>query len=213
MTALEDPLWTGLSQQRRDKLLEEYRGVNVEWGDWWGSTYEAAIEHLGEIGIDTDAERMFFSGFCSQGDGACFQGYVVDWALFLKHAGEEGLMLHRVIAGEFGMGNTAQFGSSRPRGHNVHEHSVSIGFHDYPDNPFDPDEDPLRYAAADVELQRMEELEKKFAELFRDQMRKLYRDLEKEYDYLTSDEQVVDYILNNCQDELVEDEEEETLDS
>ena len=29
-TALEDPRWLALSKERRDKLLEEYRDVNVE---------------------------------------------------------------------------------------------------------------------------------------------------------------------------------------
>ncbi len=35
-TVLEDPRWLALSEERRDKLLEEYRNVNVEY-DWWDS--------------------------------------------------------------------------------------------------------------------------------------------------------------------------------
>lgn len=40
-------------------------------------------------------------------------------------------------------------------------------------------------------------------------MNQLYKDLEEEHDYLTSDEVVVEYILDHCEDELVEDEDEE----
>lgn len=46
-------------------------------------------------------------------------------------------------------------------------------------------------------------------EFVRGLMDELYEDLEEEHDYLTSDEAVVEYILDHCEDELVEDEDEE----
>lgn len=48
-------------------------------------------------------------------------------------------------------------------------------------------------------------LEEQFAEAFRDHMRDLYRQLEEDYDYLTSDEAVLESLeANDMLDELIE---------
>ena len=47
------------------------------------------------------------------------------------------------------------------------------------------------------------------AEFVRDLMRDLYKSLEEEHDYLTSDEVIAEYILDYCEEELVEEDDEE----
>ncbi len=81
---------------------------------------------------------------------------------------------------------------------------------DLKSNPFDPDNELLQHEAwrlNNVTEKDVDELcsliEAKFIELADD----MYRRLDEEHDYLTDDEQVVSWILNNAPEELVEEEE------
>ena len=69
----------------KDELIDKHRHWNVEHIDWWDCTYSDFKERMTAIGIEVD--RMYFSGFWSQGDGACFEGSVSDWRLFLPTVG------------------------------------------------------------------------------------------------------------------------------
>ncbi len=51
-------------------LIDKYRDVLVGHGDWYESVYEHFKEMMSVIGIRVD--KVYFSGFWSQGDGACF---------------------------------------------------------------------------------------------------------------------------------------------
>lgn len=68
----------------RTELLEKHRNINVH-DDWWQPIYDAFADEMRLKGIRV--ARMFFSGFSSQGDGACFVGRVDDWSLFLPTVG------------------------------------------------------------------------------------------------------------------------------
>lgn len=91
MTALEDPRWLALSKERRDALLEKHRNTNIKHVEWWDGVYEQFVESCTEKGIRVDTHdvqtvggktiakpSVYFSGFWSQGDGACFEGRVDD---------------------------------------------------------------------------------------------------------------------------------------
>lgn len=57
----------------KDELIEKYRYMNVDGGyDWWESIEEDLRSDMDAIGFTVD--KMYFSGFWSQGDGACFTG-------------------------------------------------------------------------------------------------------------------------------------------
>ena len=206
-TALEDPRWLALSKERRGKLLEKYRDVNVE-DDWWDYLFEDFVEQLTEVGITADTHEVklmngktrqdpniYFSGFWSQGDGAYFEGRVSDWPKFLATLGKEDWVFW---AYEYDW--TAS--SVNSRGNNM---SVSSEL-DVPENPHDEEEDPLRFHAWNVIYLPPSEadlaaLETEIASKFEELASKLYIDLEAEYDYQTDDEQVVDWVLNNLDDE------------
>lgn len=206
-TALEDPRWLALSEERRSKLLEEYRNVNVEH-DWWDSLIEDFAEQLTEVGITVSTHEVklmngktrqdpdiYFSGFWSQGDGAYFEGRVSDWPKFLATLGKGDW-----VSWACGYNWTAWSACS-------HGNNMSVNSElDVPENPHDEEEDPLRFHAWNIaylppsgaDLAALEsEIEDKFNEL----ASKLYNDLEAEYDYQTDDEQVVDWVLNNLDDE------------
>jgi len=64
--------WEELSQTAKQKARDWYiEGMNYEW---WDSVYEMAKEDGKEKGFYID--KINFSGFCSQGDGASWAGFV-----------------------------------------------------------------------------------------------------------------------------------------
>jgi hypothetical protein len=63
-----DELSDSAKQKARDWYIE---GMDYEW---WEGTYEMAKEDGKEKGFYID--KIFFSGFCSQGDGASWTGFV-----------------------------------------------------------------------------------------------------------------------------------------
>lgn len=218
MTALEDPRWLALSAERRDALLEKHRDANV-FDEWWGSVYEMFVEDCAEKGIEVDthtirtvggkqAQRhsIYFSGFWSQGDGACFDGHVNDWPKFLIACGRADLVpLYEKL-------NHSLVLTWRHSGHYYHSGCTSFGSDLYVENPFDEDEDVLQHATWDVINEGgniFDALEDDFIKFIRGLMDDLYKQLEEEHDYLTDDEVVVQYILDHCEEELVEEDDEE----
>lgn len=202
MSALEDPRWTALPKHRQDKLLEKYRFREVCSSlDWWGHVEGQFKEEYLLIGIRVD--EMYFSGFGSQGDGACFRGRVVDWAAYLtelkfgqyiKFASECEWSYHITTSGRYNHSGTMQG-------------DADLGLTDKYFNPHDPDEDPLRHDAwnlvnkdvpDDLTLGRIED---SITSDFRTRADNLYRRLEEEHDYLTSDEYVVERLLDEMSDE------------
>ena len=187
--------------QVSDALIEKYRHINVEHGEWWDSTYEMFKEDMKEKGIEV--EDIYFSGFWSQGDGACFEGRVCDWELFLKSLGHDSSILTRFAK------DTWSF-SVKHSGHYYHENCTHFSV-DMPnpdgesDDWFietfciynDPDDIRGKAELAILRTYDYEVMTNRFVEMFKDSMRDLYRKLEKEYDYLTSDEAVKETIIAN----------------
>ncbi len=60
-----------LSEDAQEKARDWFRESNLDY-NWWDSIEEDAIEIAKLMGITLD--NMYFSGFSSQGDGACFEG-------------------------------------------------------------------------------------------------------------------------------------------
>lgn len=181
-----------MSELRYPKdLIDKYRDVLVCHDDWYESVYEHFKEMMSAIGIRVD--KIYFSGFWSQGDGACFEGEIEYWGKYLLHLGYDSLILHSVARDYWNM-------KWSHRGRYYHEQSVF--FEDElwrPHNPFDEEEEPLRHdtwanilGSFDL-LQLTEEMK----ENLRGHMRSLYRTLEEEYDHLTSDETVSAWMQDN----------------
>ena len=62
----------GLSEKAQEKALEKLYDINIEYDDWYDLDYYA--ENLAAIGFEK--AEIFFSGFSSRGDGACFDADV-----------------------------------------------------------------------------------------------------------------------------------------
>ena len=184
-------------------LIERHRYINVP-DDWWDSVY-ADFENICKIiGVVVDGDEPSFTGFASQGDGASFTGTYRAYAFDLrageqhnfyelapaeirKHAPEDE-ELHR-IADELCMLSRVYFPlyiSIKRFGTNyVHEQTMNCCV-----EPVDADPDDWADEVHDY-------LQEQGTLLMRDLARWLYRTLEDEYDYLTSDEAVWDTIEAN----------------
>jgi hypothetical protein len=195
-----------------DDQIERNRNINVDFDDWYDCVYSDFKERMRAIGIEAD--RIYFSGFWSQGDGAMFEGSVSDWGLYLQHLGHNDPILVDTAKENW----TYRWSHS---GHYYHEHSVSYDDGIYmPENPYTmgyyggrdiPDEEEFRGAVWDATMERFDllALSEQIQEDLRDHMRDLYRELEAEYDHLTSDEAVIEAMeANDIEPETEETEQE-----
>ena len=188
-----------------ERTIDKYRHINVEHDDWWEYTYNEFVLSMEQVGIDVD--RMFFSGFWSQGDGACFEGRIGDTKLFLdKHFTPTDYPTIRKLLDS---GGSITF-RCKHHGHYYHENCTSFDvdcdlFTYVLDKPTDFHEQVVESLDALLDVE-MNDFEKQSVELFKNHMRTLYRTLEKEYDHLTSDEAVVETIIANDLQEVEDDE-------
>lgn len=173
-----------LSDEAKKKALENSRSINIDY-DWWRFIYDDAIEIGKILGIDID--EIYFSGFASQGNGACFEGhysYAKESVKKIKSYAPKDDELHR-IASELQRIQKLAFYSITARvkqsGHYVHERCTDI----------DVD------MAESIGFEKFEEYQTVVADTLRDFMQWIYRILEKEYDYQTSDEAIIEMFQAN----------------
>jgi hypothetical protein len=191
-----------MDEDNKKALMERHRLINTSH-DWWDSVYDDFRQICEIIGIDLDKGEPSFTGFWSQGDGASFTGQYRAWDYLARpptlyyetaptkireHApndeelhriADELCMLSRIYFPTFI--NTKRFGSSSY----VHEQTMDCYVEPMEGDPDDWAEE----VHAHVQDQG--------AMLMRDLARWLYRTLEAEYDYLTSDEAVWEAIQAN----------------
>ena len=186
-------------------LIDKHRLINVEH-DWWDSVYVDFHRICEILGIDLDKDEPSFTGFSSQGDGASFTGQYRAYlqrgyadnpptlysetapAKIREHAPEDE-ELHR-IADELCMLSRVYFPiyikiERFRRSSYVHEQTMDCYVEPMEGDPDNWDEEVHAYVQEQGTL------------LMRDLARWLYRTLENEYDYLTSDEVVWESIQAN----------------
>jgi len=160
------------------RVLEKYANFNIEY-DWYADTIDDQKTILETLGwTDTDIQ---FSGFWSQGDGASFTGawkYRPDWREALaKYAPQD------EAAKKFGEAlakyappyteEDTSFRIVRQSSHYSHENTVGA-------------DTPLSEADQAV-----------FLDAARDYMRHIYRTLETEYEYLSSETTIAESLDAN----------------
>lgn len=162
-----------LDEAAKEKVLIEFSDINVEH-DWYDGVFEQWVEKLHNIGFSSaDIE---FSGFYSQGDGACFSaspdlGALVTYLKFPKKD------IEKIRQWEY-QGKAT--GVIRTLGHMYSHENM---------RRFDIDAD-----ANDALIDRLTE---KGEELRHDLSKQIYKDLKKSYEYLTSREAIEQTIRDN----------------
>jgi hypothetical protein len=167
-----------LAPRAKEKARAWYRQGAFDH-DWWEFTVEDAKTCFKLVGFDIS--NVPFSGFSSQGDGACFEG---TWRArdvkpgeLQKHAPEDE-ELHRIAAGFEAVAKQypGAFFKVRHSWHHYHQYSATFEF-EFLDNEGN-------------EIEDVRTAEKDLIDLARAAMKWTYRQLEKEYEYQSSDEQV-----------------------
>lgn len=180
------------------ELMDKYREINVGH-DWWDCTYDYWKSRLARMGVEVD--EINFSGFWSQGDGACFTGQVSSKQIkrFMRiHGMRDRYRSIYTLADHVSIWVAINRNSNR---HYSHSNCVTPEAEmEYP-SWIDAESDDIRDAVVwelyqDTELW-WKDFDKECVEVLRGYMDDIYRDLEKEYDYLTSDEVVAEAIITN----------------
>jgi hypothetical protein len=175
-----------LSAAAKEKAREWYRNGDTSFDA--DSAIEDAKQAFATCGITID--RVLYSGFCSQGDGACFEG---TWRAAdvkpgaMREYAPKDAELHR-IAAEFerlaALFPLATF-TVRHSGRYLHEGCTDFSF-SFPDQNGDETDAPGATQA-----------ERDLEEAAKDAMRWIYRQLEGAYEWDNADEQVDEAIEAN----------------
>ena len=170
-----------LSDDAKETAREPFRQLDHEW---WDAVYDDFDRIAAIMGIDVDQKQ--FSGFWSQGDGACFTGtysYKKGATKAIREYAPKDEELHEIadtlqtLQRPYFYGLTASITTS---GRYSHSGTMSV----------DADTDKTwRDIGADIESD--------LADVFRSLAYWLYSTLEKDYEFLTSDEQIDELIDGN----------------
>ncbi len=180
--------WDELSDQAKRKAIDNNRDINIDNTYWHDDIINDATEDLYNDGIEY--VEILYSGFHSQGDGASFTGRVRDPKKWLKVIGMENIPEE--------VADLVYARIDRRTSRYYHELTVDLHFEFETDDPtvtcypFGP-EIPMEYDLD--EIQR--EIEEKGDKWIKSTCRKIYSDLEKEYESLTSDDAVEDALIAN----------------
>lgn len=167
-----------------EQAVENHRYINVEDIDWYDCIIFEWKEKLKKIGFINP--EIFFDGFGSQGDGACFTCDGIDVTKLAEH-----LVMNRFITGKEKK-RLIQLSDSfslkiRGRG-TIYSHKRTKYIDLETDLSFF-----FNKKDTDLVVKTREIAEK----LRLDLCDKIYKDLETEYEYLTSDDSVADTLRAN----------------
>ncbi len=189
-----------LSRSARERARAWYRDACLDW-DWYEAVFEDFETVCGLLGVTLqtrtvrlmgggtrEAPNVWFTGFARQGDGASFDGaylHAPDAARAIRRYAPKDETLH-AIADELQHAQKRNFyqlvSVIRQSGRYYHAHSMTIEV-----ERDSPAGQPMTDDAEDAVTQAMRNL-----------ARWLYGQLEREYDYLTSDAAVDEAIVDNC---------------
>lgn len=178
--------FTELSEQAKQKALDKAREWQADDNFW----HEYVIDDAKEIGklLGIDIDKIYFSGFSSQGDGACFTGhyeYVKGAAKKIQEYAPKDEELHSIAERLQAIQKRHFYGLSasiKHRGYYYHSGCTDIDVYKNGN-----------YLYSEAEQEAEEEIK----DLLREFMDWVYSKLEREYEWLTSDEQVQEMIQAN----------------
>lgn len=202
-----------LSDEAKERARDWYRGV-IEVEDYAEYVIEDAAQCAELMGITIDTREVklmggktrqepvvYWSGFSSQGDGACFEGR---WAAYnvkpgkLKEHAPQDEKLHKIaeVFEHIARAYPSAGFSVRHSGHYYHKHSTT--FDCEAGEPTDELTAAVVAALLGHHLNRSDNfVEEELIEAARDFMQWIYDRLEAEYEYQSSDEQVDETIRAN----------------
>ena len=186
-----------LSDEAKERAREWYRQGNCDESFWSECTIDDAKEIGKYMGMNVD--EVYFSGFWSQGDGACFEG---TWRASdvkvdkLKEYAPQDKELQRIVDGlaELAKEYPDGYFKVKHRGHYSHSGCTSFDV----ELPCEQEEE-LEYGSPEYKALQVKlgNDGATLIELARDFMDWIYQQLEKGWEYQNSDEQVDEAIRAN----------------
>lgn len=175
--------YSELSESAKEKALQGMYDINTD-NEWYDFVYDDAKAIGALMGIDID--KIYFSGFSSQGDGACFEGSYAYKKGSIKAVRQyapqdaEILRIAKALADIQKRHFYRLSATVKQSGHYSHEYCTSIELNE-------------DYCFSDETNDAIEEL-------LRDFMRWIYKQLNAQYDYLTSRKAIEETIEANDYD-------------
>lgn len=170
-----------LSETAKEKAREWYREGALDY-EWYDAVYKDAMACAKILGIDIT--KIYFSGFSSQGDGACFKGsysYAKEAPKAIKAYAPNDKELLRIAYALQSAQRKAfyqLYATTEHRGHYYHSGCMAVSVEHGNRDVSEAEEDTVTQA-------------------LRDFAGEIYVSLEKEYEWLDSDEQVDENIIAN----------------
>ena len=177
-------LFDELSEDVQKKVIDKHRDINVDH-DWWDFTYDTFKEDC-----IFDVDKMYFSGFYSQGDGAMFEYSSIPDSL--KNDFIDSLDLSPMRKNWL-LNNVYVSGKGKHSGYYSHEKCCSHSIY-WEVNNGDLHWDTKFYRWLESFA---DDFEQYVIDKYEDLCRDLYCVLKNEYNYLISDEQVAEAIRRN----------------
>jgi len=182
-------LFNELSKDAKQKAIESFYDLNVDY-DWWECTYDDFKSLAETIGINVDLKKTYFSGFSHQGSGSAFTADISDIKTTLQaiqsekwkeYAPLEKLEFYPVTKNMLRIAPYC-WGNIKPTNR---ETSVNceLDIQSFGDCP-----------NVQAEFENLEEFMQDVADTLNHW---LYRALEKEYEYQTSEEAIIESIVAN----------------
>ena len=171
---------TAIRKQRENEYYLDY--------EWWDCIYEGFKETAKDKGFDVD--KIYFSGFWSQGDGAMFEGSV-DFNVW-KPTNIDRRVVRCIDSGLIDL-----YWSVKHRGHYYHSGCRKIDFDGGNGIPYTW---KSGIGATGRIIDELDKIEQQLEEDYEDLCSDLYRSLEKEYEYLMSDEVITEELTANDYD-------------
>lgn len=186
-----------LEEEAKEKALDQCRDWNTDNSFWYEDLIDTG-EPVEEYSFKFKAReagfemhQFYFSGFWSQGDGASFEADVdyEDYILKNKLGNRYRTLLNHVRRdGSAGL-------TIKTRGHYSHANTMYI---EQADHYFNAADDSTRaWHASNKADHQADELIEVILDHGRDLAHDFYRQLEEEYEYLSSDEQIEESLKDN----------------
>ncbi|NMB83292.1 MAG: hypothetical protein GYA14_15900 [Ignavibacteria bacterium] len=184
-----------LSEEAKERAVENLSTINVNY-EWWDAVYEDFENLCRELRIEVDLKKTYFNGFCCQGSGSSFNASFnlrdllksIEAKRHLSYAPKDAPELclpdidRRVLKLLYKNYIPVYCSIKDCNGGMSVSASVSIYF------------DKLYSSNIDKELDKIEDYCQEIADELNNW---LYRRLEQEYEYLTSEEAIIDTIEAN----------------
>lgn len=178
-----------LSEEVQKKVIEKNQDVEVDNDYWHDNTIENWKEKLEELGFYEPV--INYSGFWSQGDGASFtcSAFEVDKMMELFDKDKDKPLYKRLL--ELYKEGKLEFNTKilRTNSHYYHERSTTAYLEWSLEENIEDDR-----AVLTANLDSLENDIEKYVE---DLNRQIYKSLEEDYNELTTDEVVKEYIIDN----------------